>query len=86
MTPAYKPEPRAAAPAHVERIRHEPGRKPKVFVKSTPESKHVRVTAPATKVAVRDHKVRVDAPYTRVAVDEGRVRVRAPFVDLDIRF
>jgi hypothetical protein len=84
-TPDFKPEPKAAA-ARVERVRHTPERKAKVTVKATSEPRHVRVTAPSTKVAVRDHKVRIDAPYTRVAVDEGRVRVRAPFVDLDIRF
>lgn len=86
-TPAFKPEPSAVTtPARFERVRHTPDRKTKAMVKSGSETKHVRVTAPSTKVAVRDHKVRVDAPYTRVAVDEGRVRVRAPFVDLDIRF
>jgi hypothetical protein len=86
-TPAFKPEPSAATtPARIERVRHTPDRKTKVTVKTGSETKHVRVTASSTKVAVRDHKVRVDAPYTRVAVDEGRVRVRAPFVDLDIRF
>ena len=86
-TPAFKPEPPAATtPARVERVRHTPDRKTKVTAKTNSDTKHVHVTAPSTKVSVRDHKVRVDAPYTRVAVDEGRVRVRAPFVDLDIRF
>ncbi len=86
-TPAFKPasEPDVVAP-RVERVRHTPERKAKVAVKTNAETRRVHVSAPSTKVAVRDHKVRVDAPYTRVAVDEGRVRVRAPFVDLDIRF
>ena len=87
VTPDFESEPKvAAAPARAERLRHTAVRKTKVTVKTTPESRHVHVTAPATRESVRDHKVRVDAPYTRVAVDEGRVRVRAPYVDLDIRF
>jgi hypothetical protein len=78
--------PARAVPARAEKVAYEPSRKTKVTVKTSPEQKHVRVTAPSAKVAVRDHKVRVDAPYTRVAVDDGRVRVRAPFVNLDIRW